>query len=190
MNMHVMHCNSVQSKLISHEILVSEILPLMKLQLDDPEPKYFYYATHQETLGPLLDVLGFDMFERSEPAGSLFIELFKSNLTNKDYVSLDYVHGLTNNVKIGKTIYLSTFEKMINKIFSEPNTLSEAVFNTSTENICSKLDFLKFVEMSNTQFQAPILSDAHEFLKKMTAAHGTGKILEEFVIYKSLKDEL
>lgn len=60
------------SQVVSYNFVFQELLP--KLNSSDTS-KFRFYSTHQETLGPLVKDLGFEMFQRTEPGSSLFIEL-------------------------------------------------------------------------------------------------------------------
>ena len=70
------------SLLTGYKFVFDYLVPRLKSEISGSnckQPKFTHFSTHQEFLGPFLQVLGYDKFKytRVEPTSSLFIELYE-----------------------------------------------------------------------------------------------------------------
>jgi len=70
------------SLLTGYKFVHDYLVPRLKSEINGSnckQPKYTHFSTHQEFLGPFLQVLGYDQYKytRVEPTSSLFFELYE-----------------------------------------------------------------------------------------------------------------
>ena len=106
----------------------------------------------------MLHNLGFDMFKRSEPASSLFIELYEEE--GEHFITLIYMFD-HETIKMNRTITLSEFLIQIEGTFLNFNN----VFKKQSINKICQLSITELLEIEEMSF---VLTEAHPFLEKLT----------------------
>lgn len=120
-----------------------------------------------------MQTLGFDIFTRTEPASNLFIELVSRN----DIYFVRFLHLRHAFADpIVKEMRYEEFQDHISNVYSDFRNIFG---NESIEEICN-LDYVAFLTKAENEQKTFKLSDSHNFLEKLTAAHGVEDIYRKF----------
>lgn len=118
--------HDVMQALPSYDFINNFVMPKIHESPTYNNPKYFYFASHQEQLMPLLTAFGMSLKSRSEPGGSLLLEV---SVSDDQTPSITVNYADQEEIKDSKTYSTEQLASHLNKTFE----LFNLIFKTDTE---------------------------------------------------------
>ena len=170
------HAHNFLNQLPAYKLLFDEVVPeVRKALVNDGPAQYRYFMTHQETLGPLLQSVGFETYRRSEPGASLFFEVYKKGQETR--VVTHYRTEENPDLKLYHYDQSSEdFFELLEDVYSE---FTHVFGDRPAKRICD-MDWEQFEALCAEKGMPFELVTGKDYLQAMSRQLHFDHILEEF----------
>lgn len=143
-------------------------------------PRYLYFSAHQEQLMPVLQILGHQFFKRSEPAGSMLLEVYgNSQETTKLKVQYTEENKIVSTIEYSLKEFLSLLHdsyREFTKVFGSEKVPVQQVCQTDF-NV-----FMKKAMAAGVNFNQ--LENPRLFLERLAAKYDLLEVIHDFDEYE------